>query len=268
MRGNLILQLSGAVVRPGGPDGPAVLDGCSFLVRRGESVALVGESGAGKTTVLRTIAGLLPMEAGRLIAPDKIGWLPQHPEGSFDPRWSVFRSVLESGLLAGMKKPEVSKVTRTLLLSLDLTQHEWSRRPGTLSGGQIRRAAVGRALLPEPTLVLADEPTAGLDPVAALELIEQLRDRVLDRRATLLWVTHDMGVAAALADRVLVLEKGKIVEAAAIRRLVAGPRSAAGRKILGSWLPLDPAQARRQIGEPGSVNPNADVFPEEPEEDD
>jgi len=270
MRGGLILQVSGAVVRPGGSEAPAVLDGCSFSIRKGEAVALIGESGAGKTTLLRAIAGLVPMEAGRLIVPDRLGWLPQHPAGTFDPRWSVFKSIVEAGRLAGTvkDKDEVSKMARTLLLSLDMTQHEWNRRPGSLSGGQIRRAAIARALLPNPVLVLADEPTAGLDPVSALELIHQFRIRTTDRGASVLWVTHDMGVAATAADRVLVLDKGEIVEAAWVRRLVSAPRSAAAKKILGSWLPLDPAKARAQITKPGSVHANAESFPEEPSEDD
>lgn len=264
----ILLQLSGVVARPGGPESPKVLDGCTFSIRAAEAVALVGESGTGKTTILKTIVGLVPLEDGQLRVPEKMGWLPQHPLASFDPRWSVIKSVAESGVLAGMAKVEARGAARTVMLSLDLTQNEWRRRPSSLSGGQLRRAAIVRSLVPSPPLILADEPTAGLDPVAALELINLFKKRISDRGASVLWVTHDMGVAAALADRVLVLEKGKIVEAAGIRRFVENPRSAAAKKMLGAWLPLDTKRARQQIAEPGSVAARADVYPEEVDEDD
>ncbi|MEE9196579.1 MAG: ATP-binding cassette domain-containing protein, partial [bacterium] len=239
----------------------------TFSIRAGESVALVGESGAGKTTILRTIAGLIPLEEGRLVAPDRLGWLPQHPLTSFDPRWAVLKGVAESASLAGQTKGASRREARKLLLSLELSQKEWRRRPGTLSGGQLRRAAIARALLSDPPLILADEPTAGLDPAAALELVDLFEKRVIDRGASVLWVTHDIGVAAAMSSRVLVLEAGKIVEQAGMRRLVTSPRSAAAKKLLGSWLPLDPKRARMQVSKPGSVAAQADVFPEEIEED-
>jgi peptide/nickel transport system ATP-binding protein len=244
------------------------LDGCTFSIRAGEVVALVGESGAGKTTMLRTIVGLVPLEEGRVRVPEKIGWLSQHPLSSFDPRWSVVKSVAESGVLAGMTKREAGGVARTIMLAIDLTQREWRRRPSSLSGGQLRRAAIVRSLVPSPPLILADEPTAGLDPAAALELIDLFKKRVSDRGTSVLWVTHDMGVAAAVADRVVVLDKGKIVEVAGIRRFVENPRSAAAKKMMGAWLPLDTKLARRQIAEPGSVAARADIYPEEVDEDD
>jgi peptide/nickel transport system ATP-binding protein len=267
MSGRVIMNLTGAVVRPGGAGSPAVLDGCTFSVRAAESVAVVGESGAGKTTILRTIAGLLPLEDGRMVTPERLGWLPQHPLTSFDPRWPVIKSVAESGALAGQTKGNARREARKLLLSLDLSQKEWRRRPDTLSGGQLRRCAIARALLADPPLILADEPTAGLDPAAALELVDLFKKRVIDRGASVLWVTHDIGVAAAMSDRVLVLEGGKIVEQAGMRRLVSTARSAAAKKLLGAWLPLDPKLARKQVAKPGSITARADVFPEEVEEE-
>jgi peptide/nickel transport system ATP-binding protein len=268
MSGRMIMNLTGAVARPGGAGSPAVLDGCTFSIRAGESVALVGESGAGKTTILRIIAGLIPLEDGRLVAPDRLGWLPQHPLSSFDPRWPAIKSVAESGVLAGLTKGNARREARKLLLSLDLSQKEWRRKPDTLSGGQMRRSAIARALLADPALVLADEPTAGLDPAAALELVDLFKKRVIDRGASMLWVTHDIGVAAVMADRVLVLEGGTIVEQAGMRSLVSAPRSAAAKKLLDSWLPLDPKRARQQVAKPGSVTALADVFPEEEDEED
>ncbi len=263
-----ILQLSAATVRPGGPEGPKVLEACSLSIQAGESVALVGESGAGKTTLLRALAGLIPLEAGRLRSPDEMGWLPQHPLASFDPLWSVLRSVAEPARLAGTPKEDALEGARKVLQSLKLSPIQWNLRPRGLSGGQIRRAAIGRALVSGAPLILADEPTAGLDPVAALGLAELLLDRVRARGSSLLWATHDMGMAGLLSDRVLVLDKGKIVEAAPMRALVEQPRSAAARRLLGAWLPLDPSAARQQLKEPGSVRPDAEMWELPPSEDD
>ena len=263
-----ILQMSGATVKPGGPEGPAVLEACSLSIQKGESVALVGESGAGKTTLLRTLAGLLPLEAGRLRSPDRIGWLPQHPLASFDPRWTVLRSVAEPARLAGRSKEDALEGARKVLQSLKLSATQWNIRPHGLSGGQIRRAAIGRALVADPPLVLADEPTAGLDPVAGLSLAELLLERVRARGSSLLWATHDMGMAGILSDRVLVLDRGRIVEAAPMRALVERPRSATARRLLGAWLPLDPREARRQLKEPGSVRPDVEMWEPPPSEED
>ena len=204
-----ILQMTAATVRPGGPDGPAVLEACSLSVQKGESVALVGESGAGKTTLLRALAGLIPLERGRLRTPERLGWLPQHPLASFDPRWSVLKSVAEPARLAGTPKEDALEAARKVLQTLKLSPTQWNLRPRGLSGGQIRRAAIGRALVADAPLVLADEPTAGLDPVAALILAELLLERVRARGNSLLWATHDMGMAGLLSDRVMVLDRGR-----------------------------------------------------------
>lgn len=251
-----VVEMKGAVVRPGGEDTPPVLKGCSFSVQPGEKVVIVGESGAGKTTLLRAVAGLLPLEAGTLRAPENPGWLPQHPLASFDPRWSVMRSVCEPLILAGKTKAEARKEAGKVLESLLLSRTQYDLRPLALSGGQLRRAAIARALTASSRLVLADEPTAGLDPETALGLIDLFREITKKRKTALVWVTHDLGVASAVSDRVLVLSGGKIVEAAQMGRLASNPRTEMTRKLLGAWLPLDADAARKQLTKPGSVAPN------------
>ena len=252
-----IMQLSGAVVRPGGPDGPAVLNGCSFSLNKGETVVLVGESGSGKTTTLRTIAGRIPLEAGTLRAPDHLGWLPQHPLNTFDPIWPVIKSVAEPLRLAGVGRKEAREKSRKVLESLKLSRMQWDLGPSALSGGQIHRAAIARALVATADLVLADEPTVGLDPIAAIRLLDLCKKVSKARGTSILWVTHDLGVAAVIADRVFVLSKGKIVEAARMGRLAVNPRTEATRKLLSCWIPLDADSARQQLAKPGSIAANA-----------
>jgi ABC-type glutathione transport system ATPase component len=219
-------------------------------------VVIVGASGAGKSTVLRTIARLLPLESGTLRAPASIGWLPQHPLAAFDPRWTVLRSVCEPLRLAGESRTEARTKAVKLLQSVKLSRMQWDLRPAALSGGQLRRAAISRAIAASPRVVLADEPTAGLDPEAALSMVDLFRELTAIHGTSVVWVTHDLGIASAVADRVLVLSDGRIVEAAPMDRLAVNPQTAATRQMLDAWLPLDPEAARRQFGKPGSVTPN------------
>lgn len=244
-----VLQISDAAVRPAGPESPLVLQGFTLSVFAGEIVALVGPSGAGKTTALRAAAGLLTLEEGTVRAPKRLGYLPQHPLTAFDPRWSVLRSVTEPALLAGAIKGDALEKAKRTLESLRLSDMLWERRPAALSGGQLRRAAIARALAADPGLILADEPTAGLDPVATLQLVDLFHQLTESRDPGVLWVTHDLGVAAAVAERVLVLEGGRIVESATMEQLAAQPRSETARSLLESWLPLDVARARSMLAD-------------------
>jgi len=251
-----IIELRGVEARPGSEESPLVLKGCSFSVYPSERVVILGESGAGKTTALRAIARLIPVEGGNLRATDSIGWLPQHPLTAFDPRWPVIRSVCEPLILAGENRTDARERAVKLLRSVKLSNMQWDLRPAALSGGQIRRAAIARALAASPAVILADEPTAGLDPEAAILLVDLFREMTAIHRTAVVWVTHDLGIASAVADRVIVLAGGKIVEVASMERLALNPRTEASRRLLKAWLPLDPVAARRQFSEPGSVAPN------------
>ncbi len=244
-----LVQMHEAVVRPGGVLAPAVLRGCSFTLAAGESAALVGESGAGKTTLLRALAGLIPPTSGRVEAPARPGWLPQHPPAAFDPAWSVLRSVAEPLRLSGSDAAAAREQAIALIRVLGLDPAHAARRPRELSGGELRRAALARALIAAPPLLLADEPTAGLDPVATLVLIDLVRDSVEARGTALLWVTHDLGVAAAVAPRLLVLAQGRIVEDGPARQVLSAPVSDSARRLTGAWLPLEPHLARARLAE-------------------
>jgi peptide/nickel transport system ATP-binding protein len=253
MNATPLLRLHRISARPGGPGGRAVLHDCSLTVLPHEAVGLLGESGAGKTTLLRTVAGLIPLVAGTRHGPGRIGWLPQHPLACFDPRWRLIDSVAEGAYLAGSTRRQARTLAERMLTDVELPPRLWDRRPAALSGGQLRRGAVARALVADPPLLLADEPTAGLDPVAAQSLIALVRDRITARGTAVLWATHDLGTIAGLATRVVVLERGGIVEDAPMNRLMITPGSEAARRLLGAWLPLDPVAARRQLARPGSV---------------
>lgn len=252
-----VIDLHDAVVHPGGPRTPAVLQGCSLTIAPGESAAVVGESGAGKTTLLRALAGLIPLSEGTLHRPAPPGWLPQHPGRGFDPRWPIIRAVAEplrlAGARQGAEKSAAGARAAEALFSCGLEPALARRRPHELSGGQLRRAALARALVADPPVVLADEPTAGLDPPASLALIDLVREAVTARDTALVWVTHDLGVAAAVADRLLVLADGRIVEEGPAQQVLARPQSPTARALTRAWLPLEPRLARERFQ--AGVNP-------------
>ncbi len=239
--------LRDVVARPGGAGSSPVLQDCTLSIAEDERVAVAGRSGAGKTTLLRVLAGLVGVDAGQVLYPESIGWLPQHPATAFDPRWSVLRAVAEPLRLAGTGPDPARKSALEAIGALGLEPALAQRRPHALSGGELRRAALARALIGSPAVLLADEPTAGLDPVAALELIDLVRDHVRRCRTALLWVTHDLGVAAAVADRLLILDRGGIVEEGPVRQLLRAPQSESARRLTDAWLPLEPERARELV---------------------
>jgi molybdate transport system ATP-binding protein len=209
----------------------------SFDVASGETVALLGSNGAGKTTVLQITAGLLRPDSGHAVLADRVlfdlqaaRWLPAHARGTallaqdplLFPHLTVRDNVAFAPRSAGASKAESRSIADDWLQAAEVADLA-DRRPGSLSGGQSQRVAVARALAANPKLLLLDAPMTALD-VAAVPAQRRLLHRVLADRTVLL-VTHDPLDALALADRVIVLEQGKIVEQGETRRVFAQPRT-------------------------------------------
>lgn len=198
------------------------LDDVDLQIRRGEALAVIGRSGSGKSTLIGVLAALERPDTGRLsvngvdvwgLSPARIratrrtvGLLFQDALSSFDPRYTV-RRVIGEGLGAASATTQAD-----LLIRVGLDPAMLDRRPETLSGGQRQRVALARALAPEPTILLADEPTSGLDVLAQDELVELLARAREEQGLTVVLVTHDLRVARQVADRVVVLDQGRIVE--------------------------------------------------------
>jgi osmoprotectant transport system ATP-binding protein len=204
-------------------EGLRVLDDVSFEIRGGETMALVGRSGAGKSTTLKLIIRLLEPTAGRILVDgrDTRDWDPIAlrrrtgyvlQEVGLFPHLSVAQNVGLVPALAGWPVARVEARTRELLtlVGLDPDVHA-PRPPGELSGGQRQRVGVARALAADPAVLLMDEPFGALDPVTRLELHREFRRIQSAVRKTVLLVTHDMREAFALADRVGVMEAGRLV---------------------------------------------------------
>lgn len=217
------------------------VDDVSLAVHRGETLGLVGESGSGKTTVARLALGLARPDAGEVMldgAPwsrlderarrpqrRRIGAIYQDALSSFDPRWSVGRIIADAvGVAAaGRTLPPSDHGTAALLEQVGLAASVARRRPLTLSGGQRQRVAIARALAASPEILICDEPVSALDVTIQAQILDLLDDLQRQRGLALLFISHDLGVVRHMADRVAVMQAGRIVETGAADRVFAEP---------------------------------------------
>ena len=238
---------------------PAVtaVDGVELAIDAGEVVALVGESGCGKSTLARLIVGLALPQAGQVLLEGStvvdavrvdrqrlsraVQIVFQDPYLSLNPRLSVGRSVAEpldaQGVLAGSRAQrgrERRRRVAELLEGVGLPASDAGRRPAELSGGARQRVAIARALALRPRLLVLDEPVSSLDASIAAQVMALLAElRARDGLAYLL-ISHDLATVGEAADRIAVMDGGRIVEDASAARLLSAPRSARGRALLAS----------------------------------
>ncbi|MFG1268813.1 ABC transporter ATP-binding protein [Xanthobacter sp. DSM 14520] len=198
-----------------------VIDRLDLTIRRGEFVALLGESGCGKTTLLRALAGLDPIDGGRIEAPKRPAVVFQEPR--LLPWDSLWRNVALGLPAEGAREKAADALAE---VGLGGRLNDW---PRNLSGGQAQRVALARALVQQPELLLLDEPFAALDALTRIRMHVLVKDLVARHRPGVLLVTHDVAEAIALADRILVMRGGAI---AAEHRPSAPGQPAATRATL------------------------------------
>jgi oligopeptide/dipeptide ABC transporter ATP-binding protein len=222
------------------------VDGVSFVVNAGETVAIVGESGCGKTTIARAVLGLQPTVSGNILLDgrpvrdqrhriaEKVGMVWQDPFASLDPKWTVGRSLLEPARILG-RNADAGKIFQ----EVGLDPRFASRFPHQLSGGQRQRVAIGRALVTEPPLVICDEPTAALDLSIRAQILNLLKDIQRNRDCSFLYISHDLTTVRYLADRVLVMYLGRIVEEGPTEEIFSSPRHPYTAALLASAPTLE-----------------------------
>jgi oligopeptide/dipeptide ABC transporter ATP-binding protein len=237
---------------------PAVVD-VSFELHRGETLALLGESGCGKTTTARMIARLLPPGAGEIALDGRdvlaleprtaspafrarVQMIFQDPFASLNPVHTVGYHLARPLLRHRRceRGPALEAAVAALLEAVGLAAEHARRLPHQLSGGQRQRVAIARALAPEPTVMLADEPTSMLDSAVRDEVLGLLRRLGRQRGLATLHITHDLAVARAVADRVAVMYAGAIVEVAPGRVLFETPAHPYTRLLLSLAAPAPP----------------------------
>ena len=224
------------------------VDDVGFSIRRGETLGLVGESGSGKSTVGRCVLRLIEPDAGIMRVGDltisglspaafrphrkRVQMVFQDPFASLNPRRTVGRIIAEGPIAQGEAPKAALARARELLALVGLSANAVDRYPHEFSGGQRQRIGIARALALEPEVLVADEPVSALDVSVQAQILRLIQD--LQRRLGLaiLFVTHDLRVAAQVCDRIAVMQKGRIVELEPTGDLFANPRHAYTRQLL------------------------------------
>jgi peptide/nickel transport system ATP-binding protein/oligopeptide transport system ATP-binding protein len=226
------------------------VDDVSFEVRRGETVGLVGESGSGKTTVGRAIIRLLEPTAGTILYQEKnisslgtrafrpyrkkIQIIFQDPYNSLNPRLSIFEIIGEA---LEIHFPQMSREDRRervsgLLEKVGLKKDHLDRYPHEFSGGQRQRVGIARALAVDPEFIVCDEPVSALDVSVQAQIVNLLQDLQEELGLTYLFIAHDLAVVEHISDFVLVMNGGKIMEAATAEAIYENPQHEYTRKLL------------------------------------
>jgi peptide/nickel transport system ATP-binding protein/oligopeptide transport system ATP-binding protein len=225
------------------------VDDVSFDIRRGEVLGLVGESGSGKSTIGRSILRLVPVTAGQVrfdghdlltVAASGLKKLRrrmqiifQDPFASLNPRMTVYDALAEPLLLHGVEnRRSVSAGVLRLMDDVGLARAFVRKYPHEFSGGQRQRIAIGRALATRPEFVVADEPVSALDVTIQAQILELMQQLAREYGLTMLFISHDLAVVRQLADRIVVLHRGRVVEQAATRTLFEQPQQPYTRQLL------------------------------------
>ena len=210
------------------------LRGVDLEVRRGESVALVGESGSGKTTLLRIVAGLETTDEGELDVVGRPQMVFQDAVASLTPWMSVDETLRERLAHFHLSQEGLRKRVEGALDQVGLSKGVLGSRPRQLSGGQAQRVAIARAIVDPPDLLLADEPTSSLDISLRAVILNLLNELRRELGFSLLFVTHDLAAARVIADRIVVMHLGGIVESGDAQGVVANPSHPYTRQLIGS----------------------------------
>jgi len=267
--GGAVLEVSNLQTIFSTPEGPvSAVSGVSFAVNAGEAVGVVGESGSGKSQIFMSIMGLLasngratgsvkfrgqeilglPLSELNRVRGERMSMIFQDPMTSLNPYLTIHRQMTE--VLVTHKGLSEDEARRAAIAMLDRVQiPEAARRidmyPHEFSGGMRQRAMIAMALLCQPELLIADEPTTALDVTVQAQILELMNELRRDFNMALVFITHDLGVIAGLADRVLVMYAGRIVESGPVIDIFKTPQHPYSAGLLRSMPRLDEAKGER-----------------------
>ncbi len=227
------------------PSGQKLVEGISFSLRRGESIGLVGESGSGKSLTLRAVLGLLPrgveLAGGEVRHTVSVAMVFQDPRGALDPLCPVVKQVAEVVRYRQRKNRREARAEALKLLSLlglpDSLRQE-DRYPNQLSGGQCQRIVIALALACRPDILLCDEPTTALDVTVQRQIINLIARLQQELGFALVFVTHNLAVAAEMCSRLIVMQQGRAVEEGPALDMLTRPSDPYTQMLIDAVLPL------------------------------
>lgn len=267
-QGEPVLELTGVAIeypKQGRVPAFRAVEGANLVIYPGQVVGLVGESGSGKTTIGRAAVGLLPVAAGtmKVVGQDisaakrngrqlhemrrHVGMVFQDPSSSLNPRLPIGESIGEPMFLAGVAKgAELQHRIEALLDQVELPRNYRNRYPHELSGGQKQRVGIARALSLKPKLMVADEPTSALDVSVQAKVLDLFQNLQKELGFACLFVTHDLAVVDVLADRISVMQRGRIVEQGSRDQILRNPQEPYTQRLLAAVPLPDPEKQRER----------------------
>jgi len=255
---SVVLDIQGmrVAVRTDAGEGPVLVDDVSLTLRRGEVIGLIGESGAGKSTIGLASMGYTRRDCHivggaiifgdkdiRAISPDerrelrgpKIAYIAQSAAASFNPAHTLMEQVCEASVKHGVLSREAARAEAiSLFRQLDLPSPEMigSRYPHQVSGGQLQRVMAAMAMVAKPDILIFDEPTTALDVTTQVECLAAFRKLIREHGTAALYITHDLAVVAQIADRIMVLKGGRTVEFGDSRQILLEPKEEYTRRLV------------------------------------
>jgi peptide/nickel transport system ATP-binding protein len=276
-----VVRIRDAHVQFGGGSAPVrAVDGVDLRVSRGEVLALVGESGCGKTTLIRAIIGLEPLSSGEISVESiavrqkarglrtlrrRVQMIFQDPSGALNPRHTIYEAVAEGLRIHKVQGHEPTLVASALgRAGLRPAERYLGRYPHELSGGQRQRVLIAAAMALGPQLLLADEPVASLDASIRGEILALMRSFVDEHGVSIIAVTHDLGLAWNIADRVAVMYLGRIVEIGPAEAVLGDPQHPYTRALLSVVPEIERMEQQILTGEtpdPSRIPPGCRFHP-------
>ena len=232
--------------------------GVNFEMKKGETLGLVGESGCGKSLTCKAILGINEKKSDKIrsIRGKEISMIFQEPMVAFSPMYTIGNQINEATLLHITKdKKKAKEISMEVMRKVGIANVEkrYNQYPHEFSGGMLQRALIAMALVCNPKLLIADEPTTALDVTIQAQILELMKSLQKDFNTAILFITHDLGVVAKMCDRVAVMYLGKIVESADSKEIYANPQHPYTRGLIGSVHKIGSKKEERLFSIEGTV---------------